>query len=254
MRTLLLILSFASLSTASYAQPHADIRRGDTAYATLRPGDALVHYEAALSADANMYEALWKASRSLADLAEYETEGSKRAEMYRQAEALARRAVAARPDDPEGHFNLARALGRVALSVGVRDRVKFGKEVREHALEALRLNPDHPGALHVMAMWHAEVRRLPGLARFFAKSFLGGQVFGSANWDDAVRLLSRAVEVDPERLAHHLDLARVYRDIGDREKARAHYQHVVDGAATDYNDPHYKSEARAELAAIASGE
>jgi Tfp pilus assembly protein PilF len=91
------------------------------------------------------------------------------------------------------------------------------------------------------------VRRLPGIARFFAKSFLGGQIFGSANWDEAVRLLSRAVEVDPQRLAHHLDLARIYRDIDQPDKARIHYQHVIDGAATDYNDGHYKREAAEEM-------
>jgi tetratricopeptide (TPR) repeat protein len=119
--------------------------------------------------------------------------------------------------------------------------------VREQALEALRLDPDHPGALHVMGMWHAEVRRLPGIARFFAKSFLGGQIFGSARWDEAVRLLSRAVEVDPQRLAHHLDLARIHRDIDQPEQARLHYQHVIDGTVTDYNDAQYKREAAEEL-------
>jgi hypothetical protein len=29
-----------------------------------------------------------------------------------------------------------------------------------------------------------------------------------------------------------------------------HYQHVIDGAATDYNDEHYKAEAAAELAKL----
>jgi hypothetical protein len=153
-------------------------------------------------------------------------------------------------DDAEAHFHLARAVGRVALSHGPKDRVRYGKEVREIALEALRLDPDHPGALHVMGMWHAEVRRLPGLARFFAKSFLGGQIFGSAKWDEAVRMLSRAVEVDPQRLAHHLDLARIYRDIDQPEQARVHYQHVIEGTATDYNDPRYKQEAADEIARL----
>jgi tetratricopeptide (TPR) repeat protein len=232
------------------AQSNDHVIRGDEAYAALKPADAIAHYEAAVAADSASYDALWKASRSLADLAEYEPDKGKRADMYRRAEQLARRAVAINPDDAEAYFHLARAVGRVALSHGPKDRVKYGKEVRALGLEALRLDPDHPGALHVMGMWNAEVRRLPGIARFFAKSFLGGQIFGSANWDEAVRLLSRAVEVDPQRLAHHLDLARIYRDIDQPDKARIHYQHVIDGAATDYNDGHYKQEAAAELARL----
>lgn len=238
-----LVLPWASLS----AQASDHMMRGDDAYAALKPVEALTHYEAAVAQDSGSYDALWKASRSTADLAEYELDKAKRAEMYRRAERLARLAVAANPDDAEAHFHLARALGRVALSQGPKDRVKYGKAVRDEALEALRLDPDHPGALHVMGMWHAEVRRLPGIARFFAKSFLGGQILGSARWGEAVRLLSRAVEVDPQRLAHHLDLARIYRDIDQPEQARLHYQRVLDGAPTDYNDQHYKAEAREEI-------
>lgn len=247
MRLFLLVASLSLTSAPLAAQATDHIARGDEAYTALRPVEAVTHYEAAIAEDSSGYEALWKASRSLADLAEYEGDKAKRADMYRRAEQLAQRAVAVNPGDPEAHFHLARALGRVALSLGPKDRVKYGKAVREQALEALRLAPDHPGALHVMGMWNAEVRRLPGIARFFAKSFLGGGIFGSANWGEAVRLLSRAVEVDPQRLAHHLDLARIYRDIDDVEQARVHYQHVIDGAPTDYNDGHYKAEASEEL-------
>ena len=241
-----LLLPWASLA----AQATDHLARGDEAYAALRPVEALAHYEAVIAQDSASYDALWKASRSTADLAEYEPDKAKRADMYRRAERFARLAVAANPNHAEAHFHLARALGRVALSQGPKDRVKYGKAVRDEALEALRLDPDHPGALHVMGMWHAEVRRLPGIARFFAKSFLGGQILGSARWDEAVRLLSRAVEVDPQRLAHHLDLARIYRDIDQPEPARLHYQHVIDGAPTDYNDQHYKREAAEELARL----
>lgn len=247
MRKLLLIAALFLPCAPLAAQSNDHVIRGDEAYAALKPAEAIAHYEAAVAQDSSRYDALWKASRSLADLAEYEPDKAKRADMYRRAERLARRAVQVDPDDAEAHFHLARAVGRVALSHGPKDRVKYGKEVREIALEALRLDPDHPGALHVMGMWHAEVRRLPGIARFFAKSFLGGQIFGSAKWDEAVRLLSRAVEVDPQRLAHHLDLARIYRDIDQPDNARVHYQHVMDGAATDYNDEHYKAEAQQEL-------
>ncbi|MGQ0713512.1 MAG: hypothetical protein ACT4PJ_07245 [Gemmatimonadaceae bacterium] len=250
MRILSFISTFVLLASPLAAQSADHAALGDSAYAALRPADAIMHYEAAVSADSGRFEALWKAARSIADLAEYQSDKDTRAEMYRRAESLARRAVELRPGDAEARFHLARAIGRVALSHGPRDRVKYGKEVREHALEALKSDPDHPGALHVMGMWHAEVRRLPRIARFFAKSFLGGGILGSAKWEEAVRLLSRAVEVDPQRLVHHLDLARIYRDIDHDEQARLHYQHVVDGAPTDYNDSHYKREAAEELAKI----
>jgi hypothetical protein len=100
------------------AQSNDHVIRGDEAYAALRPVDALAHYEAAVSQDSASYDALWKASRSLADLAEYEPDKDKRVDMYVRAERLARLAVAANPDDAEAHFHLARAVGRVAMSKG----------------------------------------------------------------------------------------------------------------------------------------
>jgi hypothetical protein len=36
--------------------------------------------------------------------------------------------------------------------------------------------------------------RVNGVARTFARTFLGGEVFGLANWNDAQRYLELAVE------------------------------------------------------------
>lgn len=236
------------LAPAARAQSAADhIALGDREYAAMNAEAALAHYEQAVAADSQGYEALWKAAREAIGLGEFERDEARRAELFGKGEEYARRAVAVNPDDAEGHFNLARALGRVALSLGTRDRIKYAGEVREHALRALQLNPDHPGALHVMGVWNAEVRRLSGLSRMIARTFLGGGVFGEASWDNAVRYMERAVAVDPERLTHHLDLARVYADIGQTDKARAEYELVVNGRATEYNDRFYKEQAAAEL-------
>jgi hypothetical protein len=68
-----------------------------------------------------------------------------------------------------------------------------------------------------------------------------------------VRYMERAVELDPVRITHHLDLAEVYRDRdkpGDIEKAKAQFQAVIDGQITDFNDAHYKKEAADELAKL----
>jgi FimV-like protein len=156
------------------------------------------------------------------------------------------------PRDPEAHFHLARALGRRALSVGVRDRVKFGTEVRAEALAALQLDPNHPGALHVMGVWNAEVMRLNGFQRFFAKNVLGGRVFGEASWDKAVSYMERSVAVDPDRIVHHLDLGKIYADLGDKAKARTQLELVVRGRRIDFNDPAYQREAQAALEKLGS--
>ena len=247
-RYLALVTSLMLSSGLASAQSAAEhIALGDQAYDRMEAPQALEHYEAALAVDSTNYEALWKSAREYADLAEYESDDAKRKEMYATAERLARRAVAADSTDAEGHFNLARALGRVALSVGVRDRIKYARDVRSHALRALEDDPDHPGALHVLGVWNAEVMRLSGLSRWMARNFLGGSVFKEASWDNARSYLEKAAAVDPDRIVHRLDLARVYLDTKERDKARAQLQMVIDGRIVDYNDRHYKDEAAALL-------
>jgi Tfp pilus assembly protein PilF len=82
-----------------------------------------------------------------------------------------------------------------------------------------------------------------------AKNFLGGKIFDSANWGEAKRYMEESVANEPDRIVHHLDLAGVYRDMGDKAKARAEWQTVMKLPNRDYNDGKYKAEADAGLRA-----
>jgi tetratricopeptide (TPR) repeat protein len=246
------IVAFAVAAAAPAGAQSAtdELLAGDRAHAALDARAALDHYERAISLEPRSYDALWKASRDAVDLGEFASDKKSRAEYYRRGEGYARRAVAENPADAEAHFHLARSIGVAALALGVRDRVKYASDVRSEALRALELDPRHPGALHVMGMWNAEVMRLSGFERSFARTFLGGKVFGAANWPDAVRYMEEAVSVDPGRITHHLDLARIYRDRGENAKARDQYDAVIRGVETEFNDAQYKRLAQRELSAM----
>jgi tetratricopeptide (TPR) repeat protein len=170
--------------------------------------------------------------------------------LYSRAEQYARRAVALNPNDAEGHFAMARALGKTALSQSPKGRIKYATDIRNQALECLRLNPKHAGCLHVMGMWNAEVMRLNGFTRMIAKNFLGGKVFGSANWNEAVRYMEASVANDPDRIVHRVDLAQIYVDLKQPDKARAMAEAALRLPVSDYNDDLYKAEARALLSKI----
>jgi tetratricopeptide (TPR) repeat protein len=240
--------AIVALPTHVSAQSAAEhVALGDRDHAAMNAPGALQHYEAAIKVDPKSYEALWKAAREAVDVGEFNPSPEERDRLYSQAQEYARRAVEANPADAEGHFHLARALGRKALSLGARERVKYAGDVRTHALEALKLNPKHPGALHVMGMWNYNIMRLSGMTRFMAKNFLGGRVFDSANWEDAVRYMEQSVAEEPNRLVHHLDLARVYAARDDKDRARAQYEAVIRGTPTEYNDKHFQQEAGSEI-------
>ncbi len=244
-------LGAARSATKLLAQSTTEqIAAGDRESAARHPVLALDHYERALQLEPRNYDALCKASREAADLGEADANAGQRASLYARANDYAKRAIAVKPNDAEAHFHLARALGRVALTLGPKERVKYAGEIRTQALRAIELQPTHAGALHVMGVWNAEVMRLSTFQRLFAKAFLGGAIFGSASWAEAVRYMQEAADVEPNRLVHRLDLARALRDSGRTADARLAYQAAIKAPDTDATDEANRRVAQAELNAL----
>lgn len=248
MFAIVIALAFAAAVPAVAQQAPRDfIAAGDRDYDARHPQAARENFAQALQSEPTNYEALWKASRVEVDLAESLPKGALQDSLMISARAHAEAAVAANPRDAEGHFSLARAAGRKALTVGVRDRIHFAKIVRAEALEALKYDSAHAGAMHVLGAWDAEIMRVNGLARAFAKAFLGAGVFGLASWDEAQRLLEKSVQLDPSRIVHHLDLGVIYADRGNKEKAREQFELIATAPVREYNDPLYKRQAAERL-------
>jgi tetratricopeptide (TPR) repeat protein len=240
---------FATRRAAGQGQAAAmQVALGDREYTARNLTAALQHYESAVALDSSLTEALWKASNSAVDLGEFND--AERERDYARGEQLARLAVKSNPNSSEAHFALAKALGRVALTKGKRERVQYAREVHDEVNAAVRLNQTNAGALHVLGMWNAEIMRLSRLERWAAKNLLGGGVLGEASWDNAQLYLERAVAIEPNRITHRLDLAAVYADRGDTAKAREQYEMIARLPVADYNDPHYKEIAEERLRAL----
>jgi len=243
--------ALCTVSGVAHGQSAAEhMSLGDRDRAALNLASAYKHFEAALALDSTNYTALVNAAQVAVELGEFNPSADQRAALFKSAEQYGRRAVAANANDADGHFELAQALGRNALSQGPRDRIKFAREVREQALAALKLDAKHSGALHVMGLWNAEVMRLNGFTRMIAKNFLGGQVFSEANWENAQQYLESAVAADSGRISHRLDLGAIYADRHMRQKAMEQFEWIARAPLTDFNDAHYKEQAARKLAEI----
>jgi len=211
---------------------------------------ALGRYETALVVAPTNYDLLWRASRELIDLGEAAPTAAQRTEYNGRAEAYARRAVAANASGADGHFMLAVALGRTALSVGSRERVKYAAEIHDRAAAAVKIDPRHAGALHVLGVWNAEIMRLNGITRFAARNFLGGRIFDRASWADARRYMEAAVAADPVRITHRLDLAQIYADNGDKTKAKTTCEEAMRMPTMEFNDTRYKQQCERLVARL----
>ena len=242
-----IVIVMMTLGAVLHAQPAAEhLRRADEAYRARKGDEAHLHLLRAIVMDPSNYEAQWKASRSEVDLAEGASRSTNK-RLLDAAEQHAQAAVRLHPERADGHSALARALRHRSLGAGVRDRARFADAIRSEALAALQANPQHPGALHALGMWHAELMRVNGMSRKFAMWFLGADLFESANWDDAQQLLEDAVRVEPGRIIHRLELAGIYADRGDKARAREMYMWIASAPLVDPNDDLYKRQAADRL-------
>ena len=215
---------------------------------------ALAHYQAALALDSTDYEANWRASIALLDEGEQipdSIRSPERDSLYARAERLARRAVAADSLGADGHFALAAAVGRASLSMGKKERIRRARVIRDEAQRTIALDPRHDGAYHILGRWNAEIMRLSGLSRFFAKSLLGAGIFGEASWEGAISNMEQAVALDPGRLYHRLELAQIYVDRKRYDDARTQLRELEALPNREIMDPEYRREAEALAKKIA---
>ena len=229
------------------------VRRGDSLSHALEPAKALEVYRAAYTTNQS-YEAMWKFAEAQIDVAK-QLEDTKQAKLrdslYSVAEIYSRAAIRTDSLDAEGHFMLANALGRLSRTRGGKERVRFAEEIYESAARAVALDPAHDGAYHVLGAWHAEVKRLSGIAKFFAKTFFGAGFLDRASWDSAAVNLERAVELRPEYLYHRLELAEIYVEVERYADARRELDALLALPPTsDVSDPQYQLEARELLSEI----
>lgn len=249
----LMALAYAAAVPSLAAQTAAEhIALGDSATETIQPAVALQHFQAALAADSTNYEANWKAARAIADVAK-QIEGNadslkkRRDSLYTVGRGFAERAIRTDSLGADGHYALAMVLGRLSRTKGSKERVRYAKLIFDEASRAVALDPNHDGAHHVLGAWNAEVKRLSGIQRFFAKALFGGGFMSVANWDDAVKHLERAVALNPQHIYHRLELAEVYTDLGQYTKAREQLTAIPTLPIRDVLDAQYKEDAAALL-------
>ena len=203
----------------------------------------------ALQAHPNEYALLWRASEVLANWGRITREDEDLQEQrYEESVDFARRAVAQDSTDAEGWFHLGKALGRLALFRGGKTKVNMSKEVKEAFEQALEIEPNHPLALHGLARWHREVANLSWFLKTAAKIIYGG--LPPASNEKAVELFQEAIRIQPDNIAHHLELGKTYLEMDQEEKAAEEFQKVLDLPATRADDPEWKEEAEQLLSEI----
>ena len=176
----------------------------ETAHAEFVRGN----YEAAASAAAaaGTSEGFALAASSLSAHGEYGVDADGKPQVFQQAIDYARQAVEQDGSNPDAHFQLARALGRYAQTLGAIKAVNQGyaDDVKNSLDTAIALDSGFWPAHLSLAAWNMEIVTKAG--------FLGRITFG-ATAKKAVSHYSKAVELAPGEIVVMFETAHGLREL-----------------------------------------
>lgn len=244
LRLMLRLIIAGLMATASIAAQTYDrsMASGDSLFDLHRYSESLASYREACNLDSASYEPFWKLGRSLNLLGETAAEDSQLA-IFEAAREAEERAIDLRETEADPHFQLARALGKIALFKGIFKSASLAKRVRREAERALAIDSLHDGAWHILGRWHREVARKPKIIRV-------PMGLGAANKEDAISFMRKAVQLNPEFVNHHLEMGITYLKYKDEEAARAEFERCLELPSKRPLDEKYKSHAKKFLAQL----
>lgn len=248
---LLLVSGFSLLlNAAAFAATPAEQAeaRGDAFDTQLRTKEALVAYLEAEKLGMKDAEIYRKIAREYA-LAIADTESKvEQRELGLKAVEYAQKAVATNPRDAQAHLALAICYGRVAPLLDNKTKIANSKLVKEHVEKSIALDPTADYAYHVLGAWHYELAGLSPLLRAVAQLIYG--TIPSASFETAVKNFKKAIELAPQRVAHHVELGRTYAALGQKDLARTSINKGLALPSREKDDEDTKTRGRAALAKL----
>lgn len=182
------------------------ILRVDTLLASNQLAPAVALADQALAATPRDYEVLWRVSRVRLLQGDAQPEKSKAQDrLYREALALAERAIKANSTAPDGYLRRAAANGKVALFAGVLDAADYVIQTKEDTEKVIAMRGVPPltlaSAHYILGRAHLKLSETPRPLRMPL-----GLGFGNAA--DALTHLRRATELRAGFVMFQLEYAR----------------------------------------------
>lgn len=242
---LFLLLLSACLPAAGAETPSALEARGDALDKQLKTREALAVYLEAEKAGAPESTLLHKIAKQYAELMPDTASKAEKRRLGEQAVEYAKRSVAADARSSKAQLSLAICYGRVASLLDNRTKIDYSRRVKEHVTQALKLDPSDDYAWHVLGAWNYELANLNPVLRGVA-----GMIYGklpSASNEKAVECFSKAIELAPSRVAHHVELGRTYAAMGSEDLARKTLERGLSLPSREKDDEETKARGRAAL-------
>lgn len=222
------------------------MKRGDQLDAQLKTKEALAVYLAAEKLSPDNAELLHRIAKQYGESQNDVSSKEERRKIGMTALDYAKRAVAADPKNSMAQLALAVSYGRVAPYLDNKTKIAYSKLVKEHADKARSLDPSGNDLVyHVLGAWNYELSNLNPILRAVAQLIYGK--LPNASNEAAVENFKKAVQLNPRRLANHVELGRTYAAMGKKDEAREELEKGLALPNRQRDDPETKERGRAAL-------
>jgi len=163
----------------------------------------------------------------------------------------AEQAVKLAPKYADAHLSISICLGKLTPLLGNRQMIEASQRIKTSAEKAVALDPKSDLAWHLLGRWHQGVASIGGVTRVLASVVYGSMPQGSNA--EAIKCLTNALEINRQRLIHHVELGRTYAQAGQPELARKFLKSGLAMPNRDFDDPETKERGRLALRELGDG-
>ncbi|MGH8092925.1 MAG: hypothetical protein ACREIF_05575 [Chthoniobacterales bacterium] len=156
------------------------------------------------------------------------------------------RAAAAGPQDSDAQLATAITLGEMLPYLPSKEQIAASPRIKESVDKALDLDPGNDTAWHILGRWNRVLADVNMVKRALAGVLYGGLPKGSN--EEAERDMKKAIQLNPNRLMHYIELGRIYAQMGRKDDARQFINKGLAMPDEEKNDPETKERGRETLA------
>jgi tetratricopeptide (TPR) repeat protein len=238
---------FVALLSSAIAQADFPslLKKGDQLDAELKTKEALATYLEAEKLQPTNADLLHKIAKQYGEsMNDVATKAEKKA-LGEKALAYSKRSVAADSKNPQAQLALAVSYGRVAPFLDNKTKIAYSKLVKQHVERSLALDQKNDLAWHVLGAWHYELANLNPILRTIANVIYG--TIPAASNEAAVKSFKKAIELNPRRVANHVELGRTYIALGQKDLAKGSLEKGLTLPNRQRDDEQVKRRAREAL-------
>lgn len=160
----------------------------------------------------------------------------------------AQKAAALAPENAEAQLSVAISYGKMLPFMDTKSQFQASPSIKAYAEKAIKLDPENDLAWHVLGRWHRTLSDVNMLKRTVA-SFMYGQL-PKTTTEKAVSCFEKALEINPRRLMHYIELGRAYAQMGKTEEARRFIEKGLSMPNREKDDPETKRRGQETLAKL----